>query len=188
MIIVIIPEGGMRRFETLIELKFIKFELFELILLLKLDKHFPVEQFEAQYLDPSYSHGVCFWAAPLCATLPYDRLGEVRLGRYCSGVSWNANCMRRFAAFMRIHRDKLRARDAYSPRQGYLGDWGPEVSWVALAPGLLWIPVNWMLHPSDESQTKIRSPTRQKFIHHHQWMFTVCNQINAYRILNNWSI
>ena len=39
-------EGGMIRLETLIELNS-QFELFELILLLKLDKHFPVEQFEA---------------------------------------------------------------------------------------------------------------------------------------------
>ena len=49
-------EGGMKRLETLIELKlFIRafraqsyqFELFELILLLKLDRRLPVERFEA---------------------------------------------------------------------------------------------------------------------------------------------
>ena len=39
-------EGGMRS-ETLIELKFLNSSFCELILLLKLDKQFPVEQFEA---------------------------------------------------------------------------------------------------------------------------------------------
>ena len=52
-----LSEEGMIRLETLIELKcfeirafraqIYQFELFELILLLKLDKQFPVEQFEA---------------------------------------------------------------------------------------------------------------------------------------------
>ena len=35
------------RLETLIELKFLNFEFFEFILLLKLDKRLPVERFEA---------------------------------------------------------------------------------------------------------------------------------------------
>ena len=39
--------GGMMRLETLIELKYSQFELFEFIPLLNLDKLFPVEQFEA---------------------------------------------------------------------------------------------------------------------------------------------
>ena len=38
----------MIRLEILIELNFFQFELFELILLLKLDEQFPVEQFEAR--------------------------------------------------------------------------------------------------------------------------------------------
>ena len=39
--------GMMMRLETLIELKFVQFELLELILVLTLDKQFPVEQVEA---------------------------------------------------------------------------------------------------------------------------------------------
>ena len=42
-----ISEVGMRRLETLIELRFLNSSLSELILLFKLDKRFPVEQFEA---------------------------------------------------------------------------------------------------------------------------------------------
>ena len=40
-------EGGMTRLETLIELKFLNSRCFELVLLLKLNKQFPVEQVEA---------------------------------------------------------------------------------------------------------------------------------------------
>ena len=42
-----VSEGGMIRSEILIELKFLNSSFFELILVLKLDKQFPVEQFEA---------------------------------------------------------------------------------------------------------------------------------------------
>ena len=45
MMIIIIGRG-MIRWETLIELNVYQFELFELILLLKLDRRFPVQQFE----------------------------------------------------------------------------------------------------------------------------------------------
>ena len=43
----------MMRLETLIELKFDQFELFELVPLLKLDKQFPIEQFEATVSQPT---------------------------------------------------------------------------------------------------------------------------------------
>ena len=42
-----VGRGGMTQLETLIELDIFQFELFELILSLKLDKRLPVEQFEA---------------------------------------------------------------------------------------------------------------------------------------------
>ena len=42
-----VSEGGIIGLETLIELAINQFELFELILLLKLDKRLPVEQFQA---------------------------------------------------------------------------------------------------------------------------------------------
>ena len=42
-----LSEGGVIRLETLIDLKFLHSSFSELILLLKLDKQFPVEQSEA---------------------------------------------------------------------------------------------------------------------------------------------
>ena len=47
-------EGGMMRLETLIEQNKSQFELSERILLLKLDKQFSIEQFEATDLSQRY--------------------------------------------------------------------------------------------------------------------------------------
>ena len=58
---------GMIRLETLIELKFLNSSFFKLILLLELDKQFPVEQFEAtvsQSTVPSPPLTVALLAAP----------------------------------------------------------------------------------------------------------------------------
>ena len=63
-------EGGMIRLETLIELKFPNSSLFELILLLKLDKQFPVEQFEAAVSQSTAPSPPLIRGSQACASAP----------------------------------------------------------------------------------------------------------------------